>query len=90
MINTYTAPAQLIVNYPKQLPDSLQQTIQQFEHEAKMALAVKLFELKRISSGVAAQLVGIDRVTFLLELHHYQVAIHDLTDDELLADVENA
>lgn len=81
---------QLIINYPKQLPDSLQQSNEQFEYEAKMALAVKLFELKKISSGIAAQLVGIDRVTFLLELHRYQVAIHDLSDDELTADLENA
>ncbi len=80
----------LVINYPKQLPDSLQQSIEQFEHEAKMALAVKLFELKRISSGIAAQLVGIDRTTFLLELHHYQVAIHDLTTEELIIDLENA
>jgi predicted HTH domain antitoxin len=50
----------------------------------------KLFELKRISSGIAAQLVGIDRVTFLLELHRYQVAVHDLTESELIADVKSA
>jgi predicted HTH domain antitoxin len=84
------ASAKLVVNYPQQLPDILQQSIEQFEYEAKMALAVKLFELKRISSGIAAQLVGIDRVTFLLELHRYQVAVHDLTENELIADIENA
>lgn len=84
------ALAKLVVNYPQQLPDILQQSIEQFEYEAKMALAVKLFELKRISSGIAAQLVGIDRVTFLLELHRYQVAVHDLTESELMSDIENA
>jgi len=72
------ASSKLVVNYPKQLPDILQQSIEQFEYEAKMALAVKLVELKRISSGIAAQLVSIDRVTFLLELHRYQVVVHDL------------
>jgi predicted HTH domain antitoxin len=84
------ALAKLVVNYPQQLPDILQQSIEQFEYEAKMALAVKLFELKRISSGMAAQLVGIDRVTFLLELHRYQVVVHDLTESELMSDIENA
>lgn len=84
------ASSKLVVNYPKQLPDSLQQSIEQFEYEAKMALAVKLFELKRISSGIAAQLVGIDRATFLLELHRYQVAVHDLNESELMSDIENA
>lgn len=88
-MQTHPQP-QLIINYPQQLPDSLQQTSEQFEYVAKMALAVKLFELKKISSGIAAQLVGIDRATFLLELHHYQVPIHDLTESELLSDINNA
>jgi predicted HTH domain antitoxin len=30
------------------------------EQEAKMAMAVKLFEMKRISSGMAASLVGMN------------------------------
>lgn len=53
-------------------------------------MAVKLFEMKRISSGMAAELVGTDRVSFLLNLHHYDVAMIDLTEDELLTDLENA
>ncbi len=35
-----------------------------------MAMAVKLYELGRIFSGTAAALVGMDRVAFLLGLHH--------------------
>lgn len=81
---------ELIIEYPKQLPDALQQTRAEFEQEARMAMAVKLFEMKRISSGIAAKLVGIDRVTFLLNLHRYGVAMIDLEDDELLSDLENA
>ncbi len=53
-------------------------------------MAVKLFEMKKLSSGMAAQLIGMDRVTFLLNLHHYGVAMINLEDDELLADIENA
>ena len=53
---------QLIVNYPEKLPDALQQSSEQFEREAKMAMAVKLYEMKRISSGTAAALVGVERV----------------------------
>ena len=33
-----------------------------------MAMAVKLFEMRRLSSGMAAALVGMDRVSFLLRL----------------------
>lgn len=68
----------------------MQQTTEQFEHDAKMAMAVKLFEMKKISSGTAASLAGLERVQFLLELHRYGVPVIDLTEDELKADRENA
>ncbi|MBD2504270.1 UPF0175 family protein [Anabaena azotica] len=81
---------QLKIDYPKTLPDALQKTREQFEQEAKWAMAVKLFEMKRISSGMAAELLGTDRVSFLLNLHHYGVAMIDFTEEELLSDLENA
>ena len=81
---------QLIVNYPEKLPDALQQSSEQFEREAKMAMAVKLYEMKRISSGTAAALVGVERAEFLLDLHRYGVAAIDLSTDELQADLDNA
>ena len=81
---------QLVIEYPKLLPDALQQTSAEFEQEAKTAMAVKLFEMKRLSSGIAARLAGMDRVTFLLSLYRYGVAMIDLEEDELLSDLENA
>ena len=68
---------QLVVEYPRLLPEALQQTRADFEQEAKMAMAVKLFEMKRISSGIAAGLAGMDRGTFLLSLSRYGVAMID-------------
>ena len=68
----------------------LQQTREEFEREAKMAMAVKLFEMKRLSSGKAARLAGMDRVSFLLDLHRYGVAMIDLVEAELQSDIDNA
>jgi predicted HTH domain antitoxin len=81
---------ELTVNFPDTLPDLLQETKEQFKFEAKMALAVKLFQMKRISSGMAASLVGIPRTTFLLSLHRYGVPMIDLNEEELISDVKNA
>ncbi|MFH1085562.1 MAG: UPF0175 family protein [Chloroflexota bacterium] len=81
---------QIVIEYPKLLPDALNQTKSEFEQEARMAMAVKLFEMKRLPSGIAAELAGLDRVTFLLSLHRYGVAMIDLDEDELLADVAHA
>lgn len=80
----------LTVEYPDKLPDALQTTRALFEQEAKMAMAAKLFEMKRLSSGMAATLAGVDRVSFLMNLHRYGTAMIDLEEEELLSDLENA
>lgn len=81
---------QLTIEYPETFPDAVGRTREQFEQEAKWAMAVKLFELKRLSSGMAAALLDVDRVTFLLKLGDYGVPLIDLTEDELMADIANA
>jgi predicted HTH domain antitoxin len=82
--------ASIQIDYPTALPDALHTTPEAFVAEAKMAMAVKLFEMRRLSSGQAAQLAGISRVAFLLNLHRFGVAMIDLSEEELRADVENA
>ena len=76
---------QLQIEYPDSLPDLLQTTRPQFEAEARMAMAVKLFERQRLSSGLAARLAGVSRVEFLLDLHRYGVPMIDLDEAELRA-----
>jgi len=85
-----TMSLEFTVQYPETFPDVLGDTPEQFEEEAKWAMAVKLFELKRLSSGMAAMLVGVDRVTFLIKLADYGVPMIDLPDAELISDLENA
>ena len=81
---------QLVIQYPENLPDALAATREQFETEARLALAVKLFEMKRISSGIAAGLSGMSRVAFLLSLHRCGTPMIDLDDTDLAADARNA
>jgi len=81
---------QLVVEVPGNLPDAVQCTPQQFVREAKLAMAIKLFEMKRLSSGMAAMLIGISRIEFLGELHRYGVPMIDLDQNELAQDISNA
>ncbi len=83
-------PLAIKIPYPKSIPDALQETPEEFEREAKIAMAVKLFEMKKLSSGMAANLVGMERTTFLFLLHRYNVDAIDITELELLEDINNA
>jgi predicted HTH domain antitoxin len=83
-------PRQLTIDYPDTLPDVLQESAEQFEQEARMAMAVKLYEMQRISSGVAAQIAGIDRVDFLLGLSRYGISMMNFDASELETDVLSA
>ncbi len=73
----------ITIEYPDDLLIALGETVEQFEQEAKFALAAKLFELGRLSSGKAARLAGMDRVTFLLTLHRVDVQALDLDEREM-------
>ena len=80
----------LIIDYPNLLPDAMQQTPQEFERDAKTAMAAKLFEMGKLSSGLAAKLVGTDRVSFLLSLHRFGVPMINLDAEEIESDLNNA
>lgn len=80
----------IIVEIPQNFPDAMHCTPEEFSREAKMAMAAKLYEMRRLSSGMAAALAGVGRVEFLLELHRYGVAVIDIDQEELEQDAANA
>jgi predicted HTH domain antitoxin len=81
---------QILVEIPPSLPDAVHCTPEQFMQETKLAMAIKLYEMKRLSSGMAASLIDMGRVQFLSELHRYGVHLIDLGENELAEDLANA
>jgi len=53
-------------------------------YSARFLLAVKLYELGKISSGKAAKLAGLRRVNFLLKLSEYKVSPFQVSMNEIL------
>lgn len=44
----------IVVEVSQNLPDAIRCAPQEFTREAKMAMAVKLYEMRRLSSGMVA------------------------------------
>jgi predicted HTH domain antitoxin len=69
---------------------ALKGTAESVAGELRLAAAVKLYELGRLSSGAAATLAGIPRTLFLMKLAEYGVPTFNLTEEELVRDYERA
>ncbi len=80
----------LTISYPEDLLLSLKKTPEEFEAEARLLLAVKLYELGQISTGMAARLTGMSRVAFMFELAHFGLSPIGVDPDELAKDFANA
>lgn len=78
------------IEMPDEVLISLKETPEELSNEIRMAAAAKLYEIGKLSSGRAASLAGISRISFLQKLGNYGVPIFDMTDKELLQDVQNA
>ena len=57
--------------------------------ELKMILAAKLFELGRLSSGQAAEMVGLSKRAFVEMLGKFNVSIFGYDADEIERDLQN-
>jgi predicted HTH domain antitoxin len=80
----------LTITYPEELLLSLKKSPEEFEDEAWLLLAVKLYELGRVSTGTAAQLAGMSRVAFMLTLSCFRLSPIGLEPGELAEDLANA
>ncbi len=72
--------ATLTIEYPDEILVSLKETKDDFSRELRIAAAVKLYELGKLSSGKAAKLAGMDKISFLKTLGRYKISISTLEE----------
>lgn len=79
------------INYPESLAFSLKMGDQEFKSEMKIISLIKLYEMGKISSGLAAKLLDMKRVDFLEILEKYNVSYFSKgLENELESDFSNA
>lgn len=81
---------QLTISYDEGLLLLMGSRPEEFEREACFLLALKLFELRRISAGKAAEMSLLSKPEFLLKASRLSVPVVDLDEDQLDAEFRNA
>lgn len=60
------------------------------EQELLFLLAVKLFELRRLSLGKAAELCGMKKLNFMDEMGRMKIPVINLDNDQIRDELKNA
>ncbi len=80
----------LTIDYGDDVLLALGLTPEEFREEAKLLIAVKLYEMGRLSTGAAAALADLPKPLFLTKLADYGVDTFDLPAEELQRDLSGA
>ncbi len=77
--------------FPATVPENFETTIEmtraELDHHLRLMAALKMFELGQISTGKAAELVGISRVDVLQTCGRYRVSVFNYSLDEAEAEI---
>lgn len=74
--------SKITLSIPDEALMALKVNPEQLGAELRLAAAIKLYELGRLSSGAAAKLAGVPRVVFLSKLADYGVETFRLTEEQ--------
>jgi len=79
----------LSLPYPEDLLITSGKSPQALEAELLFLLAVKLFELRRLSLGKAAEFCHMNKLQFMYELGRLQVPVINLADDQIAEELRD-
>ena len=82
--------ATLSIEYPSEVLWALQQEPDEFQEQARLLLALKLYETGKLSTGLASQLAGLPRSAFLVLLGRHGLSPFGQDPSELESDLQDA
>ena len=78
---------QLLIEYDDEVLLGLGLSAEEFGQEASFLLAAKLYDLGKLSSGQAARICDMDRVSFLMALPRVGVSVSNLRAEDASAEI---
>ena len=81
------APPDFLVAVPENFELAVHLTRPELYHHLRLMAALKMFEPGQISSGMAAELVGMTRVDFLHTCGRYRVSVFNYPPAEAEAEI---
>ena len=79
----------LTVNIPSEIQQMLNRTPEELKRDLRLYAALMLFHLGKLSSGAAAELAGVPRVSFLDLCADYGIHVSQITPAELSREFHN-
>jgi predicted HTH domain antitoxin len=78
-------------DFPASVPEDFEMAVHlsrpELDHHLRLMAALKMFELGQVSSGKAAEFVGMSRVDFLQTCGRYRVSLFNYPPEEVEAEI---
>ena len=78
------------IEYPPEILWALQQAPEEFAAEARLLLALKFYEMGKLTTGLAARLAGIPRLRYIFLMGEYGLSPFGEEPDDLERDLADA